>query len=227
MYVVGHRGAAGIAPENTLLGFRTAIELGVDFVECDVHLSRDGHLVVIHDDTLDRTTDGRGPVGDKTLAELQALDAGRGERIPQLRDVLETVRGRVRLLLELKGKGVEQAALQAVRDAGMLEAVTFTSFDLGRIAGLKALEPRADIGAIFSNPGPDAAQQAKRVGASGAGVQFRRLTPDLVEQFHAQGLNVRGWNPDTVADMRSTIATGVDGVSSNRPDLLLELLAKG
>src|SRR6266511_3945699 len=112
MIVVGHRGAAGLEPENTLRAFRRGIELGVDYVECDVHLTRDGHLAVIHDETVDRTTDGHGPVAGFSLEELRRLDAGQGERIPTLEEVLATTRGHVRLLIELKGARTEEATVQ-------------------------------------------------------------------------------------------------------------------
>src|SRR5438552_7713720 len=100
---VGHRGAAGLEPENTLRSFRRAIELECDMAECDVHRTRDDQLAIIHDETVDRTTNGSGPTSSFTLAELQRLDAGDGERIPTLDEVLETVKGHLKLLVELKG----------------------------------------------------------------------------------------------------------------------------
>ena len=114
IYVVGHRGAAGVLPENTLRGFRYAIELGVNYVECDVHLTRDDRLVVIHDKKVDRTTNGVGYIRDLDFAAVRALDAGEGEPVPTLDEVLETVRSNVKLLCELKGEGVEDAAVDAV-----------------------------------------------------------------------------------------------------------------
>ena len=119
VYVVGHRGAAGVMPENTIKGFRYAIELGVDYVECDVHLSRDKQLMVMHDATVDRTTNGRGAIRDLTAARIRSLDAGQGEQVPLLDEVLETVRGEVHLLIELKGTGVEHAAVEAVKAQSM------------------------------------------------------------------------------------------------------------
>src|SRR5215212_9974873 len=101
MIVVGHRGAAALEPENTLRGFRRGIELGCDYLECDVHLTRDGRLAVIHDDMVDRTTNGHGPVAGFSLEELRRLEAGQSECIPTLVEVLDTTRGHVRLLVEL------------------------------------------------------------------------------------------------------------------------------
>ena len=102
MYVVGHRGAAGVQPENTLPGFEYALSLGCEYVETDVHLSKDGHSVIIHDDTVNRTTNGQGRVADLTLAELRSLDAGQGRQIPLLQEVLDVVRDIAILLCELK-----------------------------------------------------------------------------------------------------------------------------
>ena len=103
--VIGHRGAAGKEPENTMRSFLTAVKDGCDFVELDVHLTSDGHIVVIHDDTVDRTTDGRGRVSDMDIDSLRSLDAGMGERIPLLKEVLGALGGRCSLNIELKGTG--------------------------------------------------------------------------------------------------------------------------
>src|SRR5215212_6839941 len=146
MIVVGHRGAAALEPENTLRAFRRGIELGCDYLECDVHLTRDGQLAVIHDETVDRTTDGHGPVSAFTFEELRQLDAGQGERIPSLEEVLETVRGHVRVLVELKGAGVEEAAVAVVIAMKMAEHVTFTSFQLDRIARVRQISPPQETG---------------------------------------------------------------------------------
>jgi len=224
VYVVGHRGAAGVEPENTLRGFRCALELGVDYTECDVHLTKDDRLVVMHDSTVDRTTDGTGAVRDLTFAEVRSLDAGQGERVPTLAEVLEVVRDRAILLIELKGEGVEEQAVRAARDMQMDDQVVFTSFHLDRIREVKHLVPSLKVGAIFRQPPEDACRQALDVGASGIGIHHRSLCQKLVDQAHRHGLDVRAWNLDTVPEMRVVIDLGVDGVSSNRPDLLIPLV---
>jgi len=148
-YVVGHRGAAGVQPENTIGGFEYAIQLGCEYVETDVHLSADGHLVIIHDDTVDRTTNGSGRVGEMTLAQLRALDAGQGRQIPLLQEVLDVVRGRAILLCELKGPFTPDPVARAVMANRMQEQVIFTSIHFGRLAriNLRAWNPdeEADI----------------------------------------------------------------------------------
>jgi glycerophosphoryl diester phosphodiesterase len=228
IYVVGHRGAAGVEPENTLRGFRYAIELGVDFVECDVHLTRDGHLVVIHDETVDRTTNGTGKVSEMSLHEIRELDAGKGERIPTIGEVLDLVKDRVKLLLELKGEGVERKAVEAVVSRGMEEQVVFTSFHVERLRRVKEINPNLKVGVIFGQPPSpeEMCRIALNVGGCGVGINHRHLTQEYVEEAHRNGLEVRAWNPDTEKEMYAAIEKGVDGVSSNRPDILLNLIRR-
>ena len=224
IYVVGHRGAAGVEPENTLRGFRYALELGVDYTECDVHLTKDNHLIVMHDETVDRTTNCTGAIRNLTFAEIRSLDAGKGERVPTLAEVLEVVKDKAILLIELKGEGVEEQAVQTVKKMQMDKQVIFTSFHLDRIRKVKTLDSSLKVGAIFGQPPVDACQQALRAGANGIGVHYRNLRRELVEEAHSHGLDMRAWNPDTVPEMQAMIELGVDGVSSNRPDLLIPLV---
>lgn len=221
IYVVGHRGAAGVMPENTLQGFRYALDLGVDYVECDVHLTQDGHLVVMHDATVDRTTDGSGAIRRLSLARIRQLDAGQGELVPTLDEVLETVRGRALLLLELKGVGVEQAAVAAIDAHGMVDEVTFTAFEPARLAAVRDLGRQYRVGAICPNPTEFDLARAVEVGATSIGVHYRHLSLRVLVEAHAKGLEVRAWNPDTWREQRAMIALGVDGISTNRPDILL------
>lgn len=226
VYVVGHRGAAGVLPENTLAGFRYAIELGVDYVECDVHLTRDGHLVVMHDATVDRTTNGSGRIGELDFAAIRALDAGQGEIVPTLDEVLATVQGKVRLLCELKGAGVEDAAVDAVMARGMGSEVIFTCFHLERLAKVKARGEHLRIGAIFSDPTDEDISRASDLGVMGIGVHYRNLNLRTVERVLGAGVDLRAWNPDTLREQLAMIALGVGGVCTNRPDILLEYLAE-
>jgi len=233
IYVVGHRGAAGVEPENTIRGFCYALELGVDYVECDVHLTKDNQLIVMHDETVDRTTNGTGAIRNLTFAEIRSLDAGKGERVPTLAEVLEVVKDRAILLIELKGEGVEEQAVQTVKEMQeatddfvlpqMDEQVIFTSFHLDRIRKVKSLDSSLKVGAIFGQPPADVCQQALDAGASGIGINYRNLRRELVEEAHQHRLDVRAWNPDTIPEMQAMIDLGVDGVSSNRPDMLISL----
>ena len=226
MYVVGHRGAAAVQPENTLAGFEYAIELGCEYVETDVQLSRDGHLVIVHDDTVDRTTNGSGRVAEMTLAELRTLDAGAGRQIPQLQEVLDTVRARAILLCELKGPFTPDPVARTVMANGMADRVIFTSFHLGRLARVKQIDARLQVGATFGEPPADALDQALAIGATTVGIHHERMTSEFVVQARRLGLNLRAWNPDSEADIQRMIDLAPTGISSNRPDRVIELLKR-
>ena len=183
MWVRAHRGASGVAPENTLAAFRRAAEIGAGFIETDLHLSRDARLVALHDDTLDRTTNARGPVGARTLDELRKLDAGAwfqgkppdgvagefaGERIPTIEEVLAFGRERdLGLYLEIKApgaSGAEHAVVGAVRAANEVGRTVVLSFDPGVIERVRKYEPLLMTGLLFSERMPDAVKRAVGVG---------------------------------------------------------------
>ncbi|MGH7791719.1 MAG: glycerophosphodiester phosphodiesterase, partial [Thermodesulfobacteriota bacterium] len=127
-FKIAHRGASAYEPENTLRSFKRAMEMGAEMMELDVRFSRDGHLVIIHDKKVDRTTNGRGLVREMTLRELKNLDAGKGEKIPTLEEVFDLGKGTIRYVLELKDRGVEEEVINLVRDKGLIEDVFIASF---------------------------------------------------------------------------------------------------
>ncbi|MCZ6679893.1 MAG: glycerophosphodiester phosphodiesterase family protein [Candidatus Poribacteria bacterium] len=221
MTITGHRGAAKLEPENTLRSIQKAIELGVDQIEIDVHLTRDQHLVVIHDATVDRTTDGHGAVADFTLEEIKQLDAGKGERIPTLQEVINLVRGKVILQIELKGPGTAEPVVRGVEQNSIENEVVLTSFVHDRLHDAHRLNPSLALGALWSKPPADACEQAIEMGAEALHIQHQQIDADLVQKAHAHGLQIRAWNPDTTEEMQRVIDLGVDAVGSNRPDLLI------
>jgi glycerophosphoryl diester phosphodiesterase len=154
MLVIAHRGGPDRAPENTLAAFRGAIALGADGVELDCQRSRDGALVVMHDETVDRTTNGKGAVADLTLAQLRALDAGQGEPVPTFEEVLALAKaGSVQLVAEIKSPalypGLELEMYRAVQAVGHLDRTIFISFDWGALRRLRAAAPEAQLGALY------------------------------------------------------------------------------
>ncbi len=223
MILTGHRGAAELEPENTRLSIQKAIDLGVDQVEIDVHLTRDQHLVVIHDATVDRTTDGQGAVADFTLEEVKRLDAGKGERIPTLQEVIDLVRGKVVLQIELKGPDTAEPVVRTVEQNNIENEVLLTSFVHERLREARQLNPSLALGALWSNPPADACEQAIDMGAEAIHIQYQNIDAQLVQKAHAHGLMIRAWNPDTVEEIQRVIDLGVDAVGSNRPDLLIAL----
>ena len=223
--VTGHRGAAGLEPENTLRSFRRACDLGVDRVETDVHLTRDGHLVCIHDATVGRTTDGSGPVREMTLAEIRRLDAGQGERVPTLHEAIETVRGRATLQIELKAEETPAAVIQVLEETGMTaEEVLISGFDMGLIQEVQHRKPDLPVSLLFGDPPSDALARARSLRAGSLAINLRFITREWVDEAHQAGLEIRAYNPDSREEMERVLALGVDGMGTNRPDLLLDLL---
>jgi len=248
---VGHRGAAGLAPQNTMASFRAGIAAGVDAVELDVHLSADGRLVVIHDPAVNAATDGKGRVSAMSFAELRALDAsarfqgwaGEPQRIPTLEEVLDLLaepgNERIGLQLEIKldddgsrHPGIEAAAMAALRERGLVDRTIVISFDFTTLAAVKALEPRIRAGALvgkawFKASSGSRADQAAAIAASGAdcaGVDHRYLSRELYDALRAAGLGVGAWTVDDPAVMKALSSLGVDFITSNRPDLLAAAL---
>ena len=222
--VIGHRGAMGHCPENTLLSFERAAELGADWVELDVHLSRDGGLVVIHDETLDRTTSGSGRVADHTLEELQQLDAGQGQRIPTLDEALSWAGHRgVGVDIEVK-QAPPAAVLDAVLRCGMLECVLVSSFDHPLIRDVKALEARISTGVLYAHRPIDPVRLATEAGASMLLPQWSYVVAEDVRAAHAAGLSVGTWATSDASVLRALIEAGVDAIATNHPDVLRRIL---
>ena len=225
-YVVGHRGAAGLQPENTIEGFEYALNLGCEYVETDVQLSADGHLVIIHDDRVDRTTNGVGRVGEMALAQLRGLDAGQGRQIPLLQEVLDVVRGRAILLCELKGPFTPDPAARLVMANHMQEQVIFTSFHLGRLARIVQIDARLQTGATYGDPPADALEQALALGAQTVGIHYQKMTEEFVVRARRLGLSLHAWNPDEEVNIQRTIDLDPTGICSNRPDRVMKLLRR-
>lgn len=235
---VAHRGASSYAPENTFAAFDKALELGVNHVELDVHFSRDGHLIVIHDDTLDRTTDGSGPVIVRTLAELRGLDAGawfgpeyNGERIRTLAEVFERYKGRLHFHIEIKGKSESLASRTAdmVRGFGLANDVTIISFWKPWLAEVRSYAPELSTGWL-APLGPNAAwddsiiEQSIELGLDQVCPRANVTTPDLVSVLHGKGFVVRCHGVYDERLMRHAVDCGADGMTINFPDKLLRYL---
>ncbi len=141
--IIGHRGAAGYEPENTLRSFRKAIDIGVDWIEFDLHRSADGHLVVIHDPTVDRTTNGHGKVSEMTLDELKKLDAGKGQQIPTFQEVIDLARGHIRIIPEIKQEGIELEVMDVIDRNDIINQCMVSSFFTYAIRRCKEFHPSA------------------------------------------------------------------------------------
>jgi glycerophosphoryl diester phosphodiesterase len=217
--VIGHRGCAGIEPENTLLAVRRALELGCQIVEVDVHLVG-GELAVIHDSTVNRTTNGLGSVSSFSLEELRRLDAGKGERIPLLSDVLDICEGKVGVNVEIKGKGCARAL------AKMLESradVIVSSFDWGQLEEFACLSPEIDVAVLVDKKSKiDAAfRLAQKLEAIAVNPSVRVLSGSLVERAHEAGMKVYSYTVRSQRDLNHVLESGADGCFADDPAMVL------
>jgi glycerophosphoryl diester phosphodiesterase len=224
--VTGHRGVAGLEPENTIRSFKRALELGVDRVELDVHLTKDRKLIVIHDITVNRTTNGQGYVWDYTLEEIKRLDAGKGEQVPTLQEVINVVKGKAVLQIELKGLDVEEEVVRAVEKNRIVDEVVISSFRHFMVKKVKTLNSRLTTGVLFVCLPLDAPRLALDAGANGVHANVNFIDAHMVEDCHRYGLLVGAWNSDDPKQMRWLIDLKVDAIGSNRPDILLDVVTK-
>jgi glycerophosphoryl diester phosphodiesterase len=221
---MGHRGAAAYEPENTLLSIRTALAMGVAAVEVDVQLTRDGELAVIHDSTVDRTTDGHGAVRDFTLAELKKFNAGKGETIPSLAEVVEEVSGKAHLIVEVKHPEAMPALLGFFQERDIFAGTHVISFWHPVVKALREQEPRLRTGVLLVGCPADPVGLARAALAEALILHYGYVTPELVQAAHAAGLLVYIWNIDDVVTLRPYLAMNLDGIGSNCPDVLVEYI---
>ena len=222
--IMGHRGAPADEPENTLGSFRRALAVGVAAVELDVQLTKDGRLAVIHDETLDRTTNGRGPVINFTLAELKGLDAGRGEAIPSLEEVFDLVQGKAHLVVELKQPEAAGALRDFFQEREAFADATVISFWHPAVKALKEAEPRFNTGILMVGCPADPVGLARAANADALVLHYAYVTPGLVAAAHKSGLLAYVWNIDDTDTLKPYLNMNLDGIGSNRPGVLLEYL---
>jgi glycerophosphoryl diester phosphodiesterase len=225
----GHRGNAHECPENTLASFRSAIELGVDVIECDVHRSADGGLPVIHDHLLDRTTNGRGLVRDHTMAELKRFDAGRwkdprfaGERIPALEEVLQLAKGKVGVAIEIKNlplpyPGIEAAVVAAVTKAGMVQDVVVIAFDHRSIKRISELQPDILTGVLEASRPVDVLRMMDDADADVFCPHWASIEPETAAELHAAGKLIGVWTVDDAVSLAWSKALPANAIYTNKP----------
>ncbi len=233
MQVIGHRGAAALAPENTWAGFDVALDLGVDAIETDIHATSDGVLVLIHDERLERTTDGQGLVARTPWSAIRGLDAGSwfdpryaDARVPRLDETLKRYGPRVPFALEIKQPGIEREVLDLVRTLQFMERITFTSFDFEIAARVKRMDAGAKVGFLTPDVSPASVTRVLDAGLDQFCPPADAVTRALVEGWKGVGLEVRAWGVKTPALMERAMAAGVDGMTVDFPHLLLAALGR-
>ncbi|MFE2377403.1 glycerophosphodiester phosphodiesterase [Streptomyces sp. NPDC059398] len=222
--VYAHRGARAEEPENTLRSFRRALALGADGIELDIRLTSDGHLVVIHDKSVDRTTNGTGLVADFTLAGLQALDAGKGERIPTFDEAMEVCGDVVQI--EIKALEAVEALAERERRTPLPGSVVLTSFSKAAVEEAARWLPHVPRGLITHHPGDEMIKEALDLKATWVCPELKpELTRDLVDRCHEGGIQVDAWPTAERAQLLRWVAIGADAVTTDYPGRIGEWLA--
>ncbi|CEG28897.1 glycerophosphodiester phosphodiesterase [Bacillus sp. B-jedd] len=234
--IFAHRGSKGTHPENTIPAFREALRHRIDGIELDVHLSKDGELVVIHDEKVDRTTNGSGRVGSMTLQELKSLDAGSwlswefvNTTIPTLDEVLELMRGTgITLNVEIKSdiipyKGIEEKVLDALARYDYLDKTIISSFNHYSVKRIQELNPKVKTAILYMEPLYEPWVYAKTVGASALHVYLPVAYMDMVKEAPAHGFPVRVFTVNKEKDMRKLMEAGVDTIMTDYPELAVSI----
>jgi glycerophosphoryl diester phosphodiesterase len=228
---IAHRGASAYEPENTLRAFRRAIDLGADMSELDAHLSKDGHVMIMHSATVDETTNGHGAIRELSLAELKLLDAGKGEQIPTLPEVIDLVRGKNGLYIELKGEGTPPAVIKILRDNHFTDGeVIVGSFLAPLVQQMKNLAPEIStsllVGPVF--PSDQLVAMARSISADYVHLCWENrhptphklLTPELLGALHDAKLGIVLWHEERPSELLVLCTLDVDAICSNTPDQL-------
>lgn len=233
--VIGHRGASGYAPENTMVSFLKAVELNTPMVECDVHETRDGVIAVIHDADVARTTNGQGRVEDLTWDELQRLDAGswfgpefQGAKIPRIEELFEAIGHKASIDIEVKAgrqlyPNIIRKLADLIRRYDLGHRILISSFHTEYLREARQRLPEAEITLIYSKPRPDAIQEAVREGWHSLHPRYDQVSPELITEAHQNGILVRPWNFNTFEAMRPFFDMDIDGISSDFPDRATQL----
>jgi glycerophosphoryl diester phosphodiesterase len=222
--IIAHRGASGYEPENTLCSFRRALDMGADMIELDVYVCKSGEVVVIHDETIDRTTNGIGSVAELNWATLQTYDAGKGESIPLLSQVFDLVDKRLIINVELKDIHAAQPVAQLIAEYIQNKQWSYnhfiiSSFDHDALVRLRAYNPLLHIGALFEG-GTEQVFITKELGAKYVIVDYESVTKNLVDTAHANGLEIFAYTVNTAQLAHVLQRLAIDGIITNYPDIL-------
>ena len=247
---VAHRGGSALAPENTLAAFRNALTLPIDAIELDVHMSRDGHAIVFHDNTVERRTNGQGNILDLDFDYLRTLNAAahfpggwpEPQWIPTLREVLDIAKECVQVYIEIKTSkrngvhgrypNIAETAVNELRAKNMIDQVLVMSFDWGILPHVKSLEPALQTGALISNDTWDARtegalaaliEQAQSLGCNWLNMDWKLCTETMPAAIHEHGLQIGLWTVNDQHEMRRFVRAGVDSITTDRPDLFQDL----
>lgn len=226
MLIIGHRGASGYEPENTIRSFEKAIALGVRMIEFDVHICKSGEVVVIHDEKINRTTNGHGYVGGKTIEELQKLDAGKGEKIPTFKEVLNFVNRRAKINIELKGEKTAKPVYTTIKEYIQKYGWTYddfliSSFDNSQLKEMRTLDSKIKIGAVVKEIKKDMLKLARELDIYSLHISYKSkfLNKNFIDSWHKLGVLIFAWTVNDKNNVERLKALGVDGIFSDYPDI--------
>lgn len=233
-----HRGASGYYPENTMTAFLKAVELGADGIETDVHLTKDGELVIIHDEKVDRTTNGKGYVKDYTLKEIRNLDAGsfkgkqfKREKIPVLEELLELIKDKdIKINIELKTdiiwySGIEEKVINKIHEYGIANKTIISSFNHYSVFKCKEIDKSVKTGLLYMEGLFEPQLYAKIVGAEAIHPYFYAIdNKEVINRVKEAGILINAWTINEEKYMRRFLDYGIDGIMTNYPDKLKKLM---
>ena len=234
---IAHRGASAYEPENTLLAFERAIQMGATMLELDIHLSKDGHPIVIHDAEVSRTTNHKGQISNMTLKQIKKLDAGKGEQIPTLTEVVDLARDRVKLYIELKGQRTPGPVVDALISMAFVDQVIVSSYYPRLIKKAKFLDPTISTSMLITwheEREDDFVERALAVPAdyihpcweNETPTPHKLLTPDTINKIRKHNLGLIVWQENRPTELQELVKLGPDGICTNTPDVLTEILEK-
>lgn len=223
--LIAHRGASKIAPENTLKAFQKAIDLRADYVEFDVHQSMDGELIIIHDPNTFRSTGHRGSIKKMSLSEIKELDAGEGEQIPTLEELIKLAKGKIGLQLEIKASGLAQKIVDILQNADLIESTIISSFIHKELSEVQKIEPNAKLAPLLLGIRKNKTLQKATDNKFGyIHPQFKLINKSFIDAAHEKDIKVNAWTIDTRDDMEKLIKIGIDGIITNDVELAKEVL---
>ena len=220
MKIVGHKGAAGYAPENTILSFQKAIELGCDRAELDVHISKDKEVIVIHDEIVDRISDGKGKVSDMTLAEIKKLNCSEGQKISTLQEVIDFCKGKIDLQIELKGKNTSQSVGELIIKNNILDSALVTSFEVDFLREIKKINHNIKTGLLLRKINEGLWSLTKELSLEYICPKSTIVTKELVEEVHKLNLKVYAYHVNDKETWYKMDKLGVDDIGTDFPDLV-------
>ncbi len=222
--VIAHRGASGLAPENTMAAHRVAFRTGAHMIETDVQETEDGKLVCIHDFDVDRTTNGSGAIAELSYREIREFDAGDGENIPSLEEVLDYTRGKLKLNIELKVTDIEKKVLDLVKERKMIPDVTISSFLHGTLVSTRDLDTEVSTAVLVTKLRDDMISYVNELEANALNPDYKTISPVLVNDAHSNNVLIFPWTVNSASRMEVLYSMSVDGIITDFPDVAIKVL---